>query len=147
MSLRLCCFLLFPACCLPHWNHDPRPGWPFILPSGYSLLSRLAMYTVSASLSLQCVVPFQLLTEQQRAGIKLSLLLFLYSIYNQTMPLPPASTKRKWSRQLSWVPLVRGGLLSWTHQGTQATDESKQPRCLLQQKKVEGLFDKYCSTY
>lgn len=53
-NVTLCCFLAFPACCLPHWKHEPRPGGSFILLSGYSQFSRLARYTVSACLSMQC---------------------------------------------------------------------------------------------
>lgn len=45
------------------------------------------------------VVAFQLLIEKQQTGIKLSLLLCLYSpIYNQRMPLPLAPTEGKWPR-------------------------------------------------
>lgn len=144
MSLWLCCFLPFPACCLPYWRHDSRLGGSFILagmPSGSLFALKISYAHNPLPLLECCVVAFQLLIVKQQTGIKLSLLLCLYAIYNHTISLPPAaSTERKRPWQLSWVSLFRASLPNWTQQATLANDESKQekqPRYSTQQKRKD----------
>lgn len=146
MSLWLCCFLLFPACCLAPWKHDPRPGGSFILPSAYSVLPRLAMHTVSACLSMQgssSPSPYTTTTSWDQAFR--AVLVFYLQDTRQCLFLQPGA---KENGQGSWAEHHCSGQAcpaALTKGHGQLMNPNSQSLEFNNKKSNQGLLDKYCS--
>lgn len=125
------------------WKHDPKPSGSFILPSHYSLLSRLAMYTVSAWLSMQCSSfpsPYRTTTNWDQAFLASILVLYLQDNVSSSSLDQEKMAK---SAELSITGQARPD--SSRDMGNWWLQTAKLLSSTTTKKSSQGLSDKYCS--